>query len=149
MRHFVTCIWNKLSLVSFYRQNTAYDFFQAWNSVKKNNTKEYADLLRQLETKRLSKGKLVRWGRERERQSKGRDGTGKEEEGKNTVCLSGMENEKEREGNGNGTERNRETGRDGTGRYRKGRVRIENGKEVVGEVKVVNERKVRVEKRRK
>ncbi|XP_078383577.1 sperm-associated antigen 1-like [Oculina patagonica] len=36
-------------------KNTAYDFFQAWNSVKKNNTKEYAALLRQLETKRLAK----------------------------------------------------------------------------------------------
>ena len=42
--------------MSFCQQNTAYDFFQAWNSVKKNNTKEYADLLRQLETKRLAKG---------------------------------------------------------------------------------------------
>jgi len=36
-------------------KNTAYDFFQAWNSVKKNNTKDYADLLRQLERKRLAK----------------------------------------------------------------------------------------------
>jgi len=36
-------------------KNTAYDFFQAWNSVKKNNIKEYANLLRQLETKRLAK----------------------------------------------------------------------------------------------
>lgn len=36
-------------------KNTAYDFFQAWNSVKKGNTKDYADLLRQLETKRLAK----------------------------------------------------------------------------------------------
>ena len=146
MRHFVTCIWNKLSLVSFYRQNTAYDFYQAWNSVKKNNTKEYADLLRQLETKRLAKGKLVRWGRERERQSKGRDGTGREKKRKGKILSVCQERKMKRKGKGTGTGRNRETGRDATGRYRKGRVRIENGKE---EVKVVNERKVRVEKRRK
>lgn len=36
-------------------KKTPYDFFQAWNSVKKNDTKDYADLLRQLETKRLTK----------------------------------------------------------------------------------------------
>lgn len=36
-------------------KKTPYDFFQAWNSVKKNNTKDYADLLRQLEMKCLPK----------------------------------------------------------------------------------------------
>lgn len=36
-------------------KKTAYDFFQAWNSVKKGNTKDYGNLLRQLETARLSK----------------------------------------------------------------------------------------------
>ena len=44
-----------LNMVVFH-QKTPYDFFQAWNSVKKNDTKDYADLLRQLETKRLTKG---------------------------------------------------------------------------------------------
>lgn len=36
-------------------KKTAYDFFQAWNSVKKGNTKDYAELLKQLETTRLAK----------------------------------------------------------------------------------------------
>ena len=65
--------------------------------MKKNNTKEYADLLRQLETKRLAKGKLVRWLDERrmERWKRRQDSGGKR----------GVE--------GKGKERN---GRDGTGR---------------------------------
>ena len=45
--------------ILFNQQKTAYDFFQAWNSVKKGNTKDYADLLRQLETSRLAKGKKI------------------------------------------------------------------------------------------
>ncbi|CAH3190861.1 unnamed protein product [Porites evermanni] len=36
-------------------KTTPYDFFQAWNSVKKGSYKDYADLLRQLDTKRLAK----------------------------------------------------------------------------------------------
>ena len=100
--------------MSFCQQNTAYDFFQAWNSVKKNNTKEYADLLRQLETKRLAKGTVCGmvwcyiW----------RDDEGRKK--------NGAEEKETREGWGEGkgrkgTERDgMENGSNGTGREGKG-----------------------------
>ena len=90
--------------MSFYQQNTAYDFFQAWNSVKKNNTKEYADLLRQLETKRLAKGRYSLWDGEvvlsnamvkvesrmewRKKRGKGR-GSGRDGEGRDGTGQDG------------------------------------------------------------